>query len=453
MSSGAGGLIIGPAGTYNVDNLTLPADTEFRLDPLCVLKRRANGTLLTLGARSRLSGSGTLDGNTGGAFTGDVIDDTTGATVDGIKIINTPSASLSVNIVGTTGSVVKNLGACDGSIVAFGTQNVTISDNTTSGMIGVNWTSGSDMSGVWVERNKVSTNTSGSNEMIVVHSQGSAIHIKNVHVNFNRCVSNTTIQEGISLPGLQDFECIGNTVEIGSGSVVLGYEIVTCLHGVVSANFSSGAGTGFQDHDSQDVTFNHNEATVVGSGAKAFFIYSDSSRGVLNASFDHNIANLPSSVVATGFYIQSNNAAAFLTDISLDHNEVRGDPTVNTSTAIGIHNDAGTGITNVNLAGNKLKTCDVAVDYGGVTNLALRNNEATGTGRNLVFQSGATPTGLLINDQNSWNWQAAVPTVGAWFRGSLVWNTQAASGGIPGWQCVATGTPGTWRKMALLQTS
>ena len=46
----------------------------------------------------------------------------------------------------------------------------------------------------------------------------------------------------------------------------------------------------------------------------------------------------------------------------------------------------------------------------------------------------------------------AAPTVGEWWRGDIVWNQNAASGGTPGWMCTTgNGTSaGTWKAMANL---
>jgi len=45
---------------------------------------------------------------------------------------------------------------------------------------------------------------------------------------------------------------------------------------------------------------------------------------------------------------------------------------------------------------------------------------------------------------------AAAPVAGTWQRGAIVWNSAPAAGGVPGWVCVAAGTPGTWKAMAAL---
>lgn len=48
------------------------------------------------------------------------------------------------------------------------------------------------------------------------------------------------------------------------------------------------------------------------------------------------------------------------------------------------------------------------------------------------------------------HYAAAIPTVGYWIRGDIVWNTTPSAGGTPGWVCVTTGTSGTWKAMANL---
>jgi hypothetical protein len=51
---------------------------------------------------------------------------------------------------------------------------------------------------------------------------------------------------------------------------------------------------------------------------------------------------------------------------------------------------------------------------------------------------------------NKVGYGTAIPTTGTWYRGNIVWNTTPSAGGVPGWMCVTTGTPGTWKAMANL---
>jgi parallel beta-helix repeat protein len=45
---------------------------------------------------------------------------------------------------------------------------------------------------------------------------------------------------------------------------------------------------------------------------------------------------------------------------------------------------------------------------------------------------------------------STIPTTGTWVRGDIVWNESPSAGGTPGWVCVTSGTPGTWKAMANL---
>jgi hypothetical protein len=45
-------------------------------------------------------------------------------------------------------------------------------------------------------------------------------------------------------------------------------------------------------------------------------------------------------------------------------------------------------------------------------------------------------------------YSTAPPTAGVWAQGDLCWNTTPTAGGVPGWVCVTSGTPGTWKAMA-----
>ena len=45
----------------------------------------------------------------------------------------------------------------------------------------------------------------------------------------------------------------------------------------------------------------------------------------------------------------------------------------------------------------------------------------------------------------------AIPTIGTWKRGDVLWNETPAAGSPLGWVCVADGTPGTWASMGGLR--
>lgn len=57
---------------------------------------------------------------------------------------------------------------------------------------------------------------------------------------------------------------------------------------------------------------------------------------------------------------------------------------------------------------------------------------------------------LTTNGYNSVHYGTAAPTVGTWQQGDIVWKSNAASGGTPGYVCTTAGTPGTWKAMGNL---
>lgn len=71
------------------------------------------------------------------------------------------------------------------------------------------------------------------------------------------------------------------------------------------------------------------------------------------------------------------------------------------------------------------------------------------------FSFGMTNAGTFTrfgNQEQARNqsYADAAPTTGTWVRGDIVWNNNAAAGGVPGWYCVTGGTPGTWKDMATI---
>lgn len=66
--------------------------------------------------------------------------------------------------------------------------------------------------------------------------------------------------------------------------------------------------------------------------------------------------------------------------------------------------------------------------------------------RNLENEMLLIRDGSLIKHYSD----TAAPTSGTWIRGDVVWNSTPSAGGAPGWVCVTTGTPGTWKAMASL---
>lgn len=69
-----------------------------------------------------------------------------------------------------------------------------------------------------------------------------------------------------------------------------------------------------------------------------------------------------------------------------------------------------------------------------------------------TFEAGSGASGYAtakLNLTNTYSASAA-PSSGYWNRGDIVWNTAPTAGGVPGWVCVTSGNPGTWKAMANL---
>lgn len=106
----------------------------------------------------------------------------------------------------------------------------------------------------------------------------------------------------------------------------------------------------------------------------------------------------------------------------------------------GIRLNAGSG--SVYISGPQLEEYANSANRFGPSGY-VRSSTATG-GQN--YHNEVYPRPLTSSERFGTN----VPTIGRFTRGSIVWNLDAAAGGVPGWVCVASGAPGTWRAMANL---
>lgn len=89
--------------------------------------------------------------------------------------------------------------------------------------------------------------------------------------------------------------------------------------------------------------------------------------------------------------------------------------------------------------------------YVDSTSLATVRN-VSGTNVVNVFDGAGHIRGERFNsvDAPTTTYGTAIPTTGAYNRGSVMWNTAASAGGVPGWVCTTSGAPGAWRAMAAL---
>lgn len=120
----------------------------------------------------------------------------------------------------------------------------------------------------------------------------------------------------------------------------------------------------------------------------------------------------------------------------------------------------GTAETNNVITGNRVSASvyDCSITAGERTIVA--NNQWKGPGfLNSVMVNYSGNEGTIIsaasllkqtNGKNFVYYLDAPPVSGTFVRGDIVWNQTPAAGGTPGWVCVTSGTPGTWKAMANL---
>lgn len=125
----------------------------------------------------------------------------------------------------------------------------------------------------------------------------------------------------------------------------------------------------------------------------------------------------------------------------------------------GIRQD-GTSETNNIIVGNRVKatTFDCRIQAG--TRTVVANNQWKGPGYHAVVMVNYSGNeGVILaaasvlkqtNGPKSIYYSAAVPSSGTHVQGDISWNISPDAGGPPGWMCVTSGSPGTWKAMANL---
>jgi hypothetical protein len=86
--------------------------------------------------------------------------------------------------------------------------------------------------------------------------------------------------------------------------------------------------------------------------------------------------------------------------------------------------------------------CQSTVTY----NLFINGNSIVKNNDGVLYFQEFTQYETL--GQNKITWSFNIPTTGAWTQGDICWKSNIVAGGIPGWVCVSSGTPGTWKAMA-----
>lgn len=107
----------------------------------------------------------------------------------------------------------------------------------------------------------------------------------------------------------------------------------------------------------------------------------------------------------------------------------------------------------------KFSVYDIAATHGPTTisnnmclsTLAVNISAANASVSNNVGVVLKTSAALSTNIGGiNYTSSDAAPLTGTWFQGDVCWNIYATAGGTPGWVCVSSGTPGTWKAMANL---
>jgi hypothetical protein len=99
--------------------------------------------------------------------------------------------------------------------------------------------------------------------------------------------------------------------------------------------------------------------------------------------------------------------------------------------------------------GSQLVVCSVPSGTVGITNWVLEGVDATGWGIDTRFKGVGNTSLQNIAKRHvlGVNFGTAPPNFDTWRQGDIIWNSSPVAGGVPGWVCVASGTPGTWKAM------
>lgn len=151
--------------------------------------------------------------------------------------------------------------------------------------------------------------------------------------------------------------------------------------------------------------------------------------------------------IAVGF-------TALYRNVSGSYNCALGDNALFLTTAdnnVGIGGFAGYNVT----TGSQNTFIGHGAGFTGLQKADAVNTTAIGRGAfttkdNTVQLGNSDVVGVGVG-ANKIEWLIAKPTTGTWNKGSVVWNLAVIPGGVPGWICVAAGTPGTWKAMANIE--
>lgn len=94
------------------------------------------------------------------------------------------------------------------------------------------------------------------------------------------------------------------------------------------------------------------------------------------------------------------------------------------------------------------RTADGTLRWGDGTRFGLdvwdTNLYRSGTNTLKTDNEFVSAVGFTIGTQRIKN-GAGAPVAGTWTVGDIVYNTTPTAGGVIGWVCIVSGTPGTWK--------
>jgi hypothetical protein len=230
------------------------------------------------------------------------------------------------------------------------------------------------------------------------------------------------------------------------------------IEGLVATNLTSrntDSVESFQLFLCKDVTVNNVSITGTTSGTQEKVVMSSVENAVVNNVSIYGGANIEIDLLG-------------LTNCTLSNFVMRNSG----ANAVRLRDSTGTTINGINLDGtitnalllNPTTSLSKTIIKNAVVNGATNGLVASGTVNDIyidgnldgattpINQSGVTTGYISVGvlgalRRNAFGFGAA-PTVGTWNRGDIVWNSSPSAGGVPGWVCVASGTPGTWKAMA-----
>jgi parallel beta-helix repeat protein len=302
-----------------------------------------------------------------------------------------------------------------------------------------------------ISLNGVSESTCSGNTVLGSGIDG--IDIVNVY-NGNRgtTISGNTIIDaawhGIYVNATQNISVTGNSISGKTTGTIYGSGISVQSHSAqatgqisISSNaikngFNTGIVTASGTGTSVDgVSIVGNEITDV---VQTYLQTADTN----DLTISNNVLRNVSSAQGSGFYgLQLSTC----TNSSVTGNVIAGDSTNKFSRGLAITNS-----TDVVASSNSVMNIDqvsYAVYLASNTNAhAYLNKSENNTSPVLtpynIGNDPSTDTNIRVV------YVTSVPTTGTFARGSIAWNIEPSAGGAPGWICVATGTPGTWKAMA-----